>query len=95
MRKAKVTLSERTRGPGLAAALDRVAATFPGARISRLDGLRLDWDGGWLLVRSSNTEPIVRIVAEAADARAVETAILRASAAIEAAGDPGALAGAR
>ncbi|MFM1997731.1 MAG: Phosphomannomutase/phosphoglucomutase [Planctomycetota bacterium] len=95
MRKAKVDLSERTRGPGLAAALDRVAAAFPGARAGRLDGLRLDWDGGWLLVRSSNTEPIVRIVAEAADARAVETAILRASAAIEAAGDPGALAGAR
>jgi len=88
MRKAKVTLSERTRGPGLAAALDRVAATFAGARISRLDGLRLDWDGGWLLVRSSNTEPIVRIVAEAADPRAVEEAILRATAAIAESGAP-------
>ncbi len=29
------------------------------------DGLRLDWDDAWVLVRSSNTEPIVRVFAEA------------------------------
>ena len=28
-------------------------------------GLRLDWPGRWLLVRPSNTEPIVRVIAEA------------------------------
>ena len=28
------------------------------------DGLRLDWPGRWLLIRASNTEPIVRIIAE-------------------------------
>ncbi|MCX7429556.1 MAG: hypothetical protein NTY17_00850 [Planctomycetia bacterium] len=37
---------------------------------------------GWLLVRSSNTEPIVRIVAEADDATAVDEAIQRATAAL-------------
>jgi phosphomannomutase len=35
------------------------------AKISRLDGLRLDWPDRWLLVRPSNTEPIVRAIAEA------------------------------
>jgi phosphomannomutase len=30
-----------------------------------MDGLRLDWPGRWLLVRPSNTEPIVRAIAEA------------------------------
>lgn len=29
------------------------------------DGLRLAWDDKWLLVRGSNTEPIVRMIAEA------------------------------
>jgi phosphomannomutase len=82
MRKAKVALSAETRGPALAAALERVAAAFPGARADRLDGLRLDWDGGWLLVRGSNTEPIVRIIAEAADAAAVDEAIARAATAL-------------
>ena len=52
------------------------AAAFPEAATSRLDGLRLDWPGGWLLVRASNTEPIVRIVAEAADNAAVYFAYL-------------------
>ncbi len=31
------------------------------------DGLRLEWRDRWLLVRPSNTEPIVRIIAEAPD----------------------------
>ena len=85
MKKTKIDLSPETRGPALHAALDRIERAFPQACASRLDGLRLDWDGGWLLVRSSNTEPIVRIVAEAADATAVDEAIQRATAALLAA----------
>jgi len=82
MKKTKVDLSPETSGPALVAALDRIERAFPTARASRLDGLRLDWEGGWLLVRASNTEPIVRIVAEAADATAVDEAIQRATAAL-------------
>jgi phosphomannomutase len=33
--------------------------------ISQLDGVRLDWDDQWILLRASNTEPIVRLIAEA------------------------------
>lgn len=49
------------------AALER---HFSDATPDRLDGLRLDWQradgaGAWLLIRASNTEPIVRIFAEA------------------------------
>jgi len=39
---------------------------------SRLDGLRLDWPDQWLLIRASNTEPLVRLIAEAADPAAAE-----------------------
>jgi phosphomannomutase len=80
MRKTKIDLGPELRGPALAAALERVPHEFPEARPSRLDGLRLDWPGGWLLVRASNTEPIVRIVAEAADEAAVDDAIRRTTA---------------
>jgi phosphomannomutase len=38
---------------------------WPDARVDRTDGLRLDWPDRWLHVRPSNTEPIVRIIAEA------------------------------
>ncbi|MFM7136623.1 MAG: phosphoglucosamine mutase [Planctomycetota bacterium] len=90
MKKTKVCLSPATRGPGLAAGLDRIAAAFPEACPSRLDGLRLDYPGGWLLVRASNTEPIVRLVAEQAvgpegerqAAASVEAALARAAAAL-------------
>ncbi len=88
MKKTKAALSPATSGPGLAAGLERIAAAFPEARASRLDGLRLDWDGGWLLVRASNTEPIVRLVAEqavgdgSAAAAGVDAALARAAAAL-------------
>ncbi len=54
----------------ITAALEALEAEWPRARADRLDGLRLDWgnpdgSGSWLLVRASNTEPIVRLVAEA------------------------------
>jgi phosphomannomutase len=46
-------------------ALTRLANAFPEAQVNRQDGVRLDWDNGWVLVRPSNTEPIVRIMGEA------------------------------
>lgn len=56
----------RPAGP-VAPLLEAVAeAAEPGAEEDRQDGLRLEWpDGRWLHVRSSGTEPILRIVAEA------------------------------
>jgi phosphomannomutase len=39
--------------------------TWPEAAPNRIDGLRLDWADRWVHVRPSNTEPIVRVIAEA------------------------------
>lgn len=33
-------------------------------RVDTIDGVRVDLDGGWILVRPSNTEPIIRITIE-------------------------------
>ncbi|HQF15295.1 MAG TPA: phosphoglucosamine mutase, partial [Thermogutta sp.] len=49
----------------LEAAYHAVMRQFRDARADRLDGLRLDWPDRWVLLRPSNTEPIVRIIAEA------------------------------
>jgi len=38
---------------------------FPEAAATRGDGLRLDWSDRWVQVRASNTEPILRVIAEA------------------------------
>jgi phosphomannomutase len=42
-------------------------ATRSGARLNDADGLRVDLPGRWVCVRPSNTEPIMRIIAEAPD----------------------------
>lgn len=49
------------------AALERVAGAFDGARVDRSDGVRVDLPEkrAWLHVRASNTEPIIRFIAEA------------------------------
>jgi phosphomannomutase len=52
----------------VAALWDRLSQFYPDARADRRDGLRLDWVDRWVHVRASNTEPIVRVIAEAADA---------------------------
>jgi len=59
--KTKVSL-DREKIP---AALRALETHFVDATTDRMDGLRLDWPGKWLLIRGSNTEPIVRIIAEA------------------------------
>lgn len=45
------------------AALSR-ALVFPGAKLSKIDGIRLDFPDGWLLVRPSGTEPAIRLTCE-------------------------------
>ena len=62
--KTKISL-ERDK---LDAAFTALCNHFADAATDRMDGLRLDWPGRWLLVRPSNTEPIVRAIAEAATA---------------------------
>jgi phosphomannomutase / phosphoglucomutase len=48
----------------------RNAAQFEGARLSTIDGLRVDFPDGWGLVRASNTTPVLvmRFDADSADA---------------------------
>lgn len=52
----------------LSSAFAALQKHFAEAQTDTLDGLRLDWPGRWLLVRASNTEPIVRAIAEARSA---------------------------
>ena len=57
----------RERLPGAFAALRK---RWPEATVNDIDGLRLDWPDRWLHVRGSNTEPVVRVIAEAPTATA-------------------------
>jgi phosphomannomutase len=49
----------------LEAAFARIRAKFTGIPVNAIDGLKLDFPDGWVHLRASNTEPIVRVYAEA------------------------------
>jgi phosphomannomutase len=68
MRKTKFTVAKSA----LPAALAAIEKNWPKAAANKLDGLRLDGDDWWLHVRASNTEPIIRVIAEAPTAERVE-----------------------
>ncbi|HEY6783726.1 MAG TPA: hypothetical protein VI159_02185, partial [Gemmatimonadales bacterium] len=53
------------RGAALDRVYDALRSRFPDAGVNTDDGLRLAWSDRWLHVRPSNTEPIIRLIAEA------------------------------
>jgi phosphomannomutase len=61
MAKTKMGLSTEK----LPAAFAALREHFSSAKFDAMDGLRIDFPDSWLLVRGSNTEPIVRAIAEA------------------------------
>ena len=42
---------------------------FGGGRVTDIDGVRVDWDDSWLLVRPSGTEPYMKVSAEASSSQ--------------------------
>jgi phosphomannomutase len=60
--KTKIELNDQSE---LSTALSRVKAKFGDCRLNEADGIRIDRDNEWVHIRGSNTEPIIRIIAEA------------------------------
>ncbi|HMA39996.1 MAG TPA: phosphoglucosamine mutase [Gemmatimonadales bacterium] len=55
----------RSRTSGLTQVYAALRSRFADATVDERDGLRLGWRDRWLHVRPSNTEPIIRLIAEA------------------------------
>ena len=70
------------------AACEALRKAFPDADARDGDGLRLDWSDRWVQVRASNTEPIIRIIAEAPETKDALTLIDLAMKVVEAAVGP-------
>mgnify|MGYP001497282603 CR=1 FL=1 len=45
--------------------LDKIESKYEQVKIDKSDGLKIIWENSWVHVRKSNTEPIIRIYAEA------------------------------
>ena len=48
------------------AILVRVKELYKNERVNDRDGVKIDFEGGWVHLRKSNTEPIIRVYSEAA-----------------------------
>lgn len=72
MSKNKVELTAST---DVDAILKRVAEQYKNERVTTIDGVKIDMADGWVHLRKSNTEPIIRIYSEAqTEARAEQLA---------------------
>ena len=67
------------REQAFAAWLDRVRDKSEGT-INDTDGIRIDWLEGWVHLRPSNTEPIARVISEAADEKTALALVERVTA---------------
>ena len=56
---------------------------FHDSKINELDGIKFIWDNSWIHFRKSNTEPILRIYAEAQNESVAKELIQKAKKAIE------------
>ena len=50
---------------------------LPGAQLTDIDGIRLDFPDWWFNLRKSNTEPYLRLVAEARTAETLDERVER------------------
>jgi len=66
-------------------AIDRIRRRLNGEydRIDTTDGIRIETDSGWFLVRASGTEPVVRMTADAPDSAAADRLFERARRLVE------------
>lgn len=56
---------------------ERLLEQFPGSKLDTTDGIKIVMDDAWVQIRKSNTEPILRVFAEAPDSKATTEMIER------------------
>jgi phosphomannomutase len=64
--------------------VEALKSKFASEKIDTQDGIRIDFPQAWLHARPSNTEPIMRIIAEAPDLKKAEDIIAQANAVVKA-----------
>jgi len=64
-------------------AVAAVKKEFTSEKTDTQDGIRIDWPDGWVHARPSNTEPIMRIIAEAPDRKTADERIARVQAVVD------------
>lgn len=66
------------------ALLEKVANAFQSEEVSTIDGVKVDFEEGWVHLRKSNTEPILRVYAEGLTLESAQELVDRMRSVIEA-----------
>ena len=61
MSKNKIQLTPQTDVDGI---LAKLADKFKNEQVTTIDGVKIDFADGWVHLRKSNTEPIIRVYSE-------------------------------
>ena len=61
MSKNKIQLAPTTNVDQI---LDELAEKFKDEKVTTIDGVKIDFADGWVHLRKSNTEPIIRVYSE-------------------------------
>ena len=64
-------------------AVEAIKKEFASEKVDTQDGIRIDWENSWVHARPSNTEPIMRIIAEAPDRASAEKKIAAVQAVVD------------
>jgi phosphomannomutase len=64
-------------------AVEALKQAFATEKVDTQDGIRIDWPTAWVHARPSNTEPIMRIIAEAPDRTTAEAKIAAVQAVVD------------
>jgi phosphomannomutase len=67
MLKRSIDLKSLGGIPSIEKEIERLKIAYANEKLNDSDGLRIDFEEGWLHVRPSNTEPIARVITEAKD----------------------------
>ncbi len=74
-RSAKIEVKDRVKT--MKGVEQSYGGAFGGAAVNRVDGLRLQLPEGWILIRASGTEPLIRLTAEGRDGKATASLLER------------------
>ena len=80
MSKNKINLDKGVEADAL---LEKFADAYAEYDVNRVDGVKVDMPEGWVHLRKSNTEPIIRLYAEAGSSEEVERIVSEAKQSIQ------------
>jgi phosphoglucosamine mutase len=77
--RAKLECPDHLKQEAMKALSERYMDSFKGVKdVSTVDGVRLEVEEGWVLVRPSGTEPLIRVTVEGRSREDMEALMLRA-----------------